>query len=181
MNLFILAYIHQEIVEYMMDKHIAKILLEAVQMLCTSKHILDPEDTVNNAKIYKKCHINHPVTIWVRSSFENYLWTLDLVEALHKEWNYRYNHNKIHKSYLVAMHLRNCIPSKKSFEYTGLTKFALAMPDKFKCNDPVKSYRQYYQSNEKKKFATWKKRPTPEWYDMNNQITIDIRDYFYKS
>ena len=32
MNLFILSLIQREIAEYMMDKHVSKILLEAVQM-----------------------------------------------------------------------------------------------------------------------------------------------------
>jgi hypothetical protein len=45
MNLFILSLIPAEIAESMMDKHISKILLEAVQMLCTAKRILDPEES----------------------------------------------------------------------------------------------------------------------------------------
>ena len=52
MNLFILSLIPKKIAEYMMDKHISKILLEAVQMLCSAKRILDPEDPINE-KIYK--------------------------------------------------------------------------------------------------------------------------------
>ena len=87
----------------MMDKHVSKILLEAVQMLCTAKRVLDPEDTIND-KIYKLAHKNHPVTIWCRKSKANFLWTLDLIEELHNEWLFRYNHpkTKMHKSYIIA-------------------------------------------------------------------------------
>ena len=30
-----------------MDKHVSKILLKAVQMICSAKRILDPEDIIN--------------------------------------------------------------------------------------------------------------------------------------
>jgi len=166
MNLFILSLIPKEIAEYMMDKHVSKILLEAVQMLCSAKRILDPEDSINE-NLYKLAHKNHPVTIWCRKSKENFLWTLELIEELHNEWKYRYNHpeTKIHKSYLVAQLLKNNVPSDDKFEEQRLTPFALAMPDKYKSEDPILSYRNYYMSEEKQKIASWKKkREKPEWY-----------------
>jgi hypothetical protein len=164
MNLFILSLIQREIAECMMDKHVAKILLEAVQMLCSAKRVLDPDDKIND-KLYKLAHKNHPVTIWCRASRENFVWVLDLIEELHKEWKYRYGHPeaKVHKSYLVALILRENIPS--NFPESGLTMFALAMPDEYKGEDPIESYRNYYMSPEKQKIATWKKkRDKPQWY-----------------
>lgn len=172
MNLFILSLIQREIAEYMMDKHVSKILLEAVQMLCSAKRILDPDDEIND-KIYKLAHKNHPVTIWCRKTKANFLWTIDLIEALHNEWRFRYGHpiTKFHKSYLMALILKENIPSDDKFEEYGLTTFALAMPIEYKTEDPVKSYRNYYMSQEKQKIATWNKgRNKPEWYisDMPN-------------
>lgn len=166
MNLFILSLIQKEIAEYMMDKHVSKILLEAVQMLCSAKRILDPDDAIND-RLYKLAHKNHPVTIWCRKSKTNFIWVLDLVEELHTEWKYRYGHpeNKSHKSYLVSLLLRENIPSDDKFEENGLTSFALAMPDKYKSQDAVDSYRNYYMSPEKQQIATWKKkREKPVWY-----------------
>ena len=165
MNLFILSLVQKEIAQYMMDKHVSKILLEAVQMLCTAKRVLDPEDEINE-KIYRLAHKNHPVTIWCRKSKENFLWTLELIEELHKEWKYRYNHpeNKVHKSYLIAQILRENLPSDDKFEEQRLTSFALAMPDKYKTDDAILSYRNYYMSQEKQKIASWKKRNPPPWY-----------------
>jgi len=167
MNLFILSLIQREIAQYMMDKHVSKILLEAVQMLCSAKRLIDPDDIDVNNQIYKMAHKNHPVTIWCRKSKANFIWTLDLIEELHNEWRFRYNHDetKFHKSYLMALILRENIPSDDKFEEVGLTPFALAMPEQYKSNDPVKSYRNYYMSNEKQKIASWKKgRTKPEWY-----------------
>jgi hypothetical protein len=159
MNLFILSLIQREIAECMMDKHVAKILLEAVQMLCSAKRVLDPEDKIND-KLYKLAHKNHPVTIWCRTSRENFEWTLHLIDCLHVEWRFRYSHVKMHKSYLVALYLKEHIP--KQFPISGLTPFALAMPNEYKTEDPVESYRKYYVS--KQSFATWKKRPRPNWF-----------------
>jgi len=167
MNLFILSLIQREIAQFMMDKHVSKILLEAVQMLCTAKRVLDPDDNVNE-HLYKLAHKNHPVTIWCRKSKANFEWTLDLVEELHNEWRYRYGHpdTKFHKAYLMAQILKANMPS--NFEVEGLTPFALAMPIEYKCDDAVESYRNYYMSPEKQLIASWnKRRETPDWYRVS--------------
>ena len=170
MNLFILSLIQREIAEYMMDKHVSKILLEAVQMLCSAKRILDPNDEVNE-RLYKLAHKNHPVTIWCRKSKANYIWAIELVEELHNEWRFRYGHanTKFHKSYLVSLILKENMPSDDKFEEEGLTPFAIVMPVQYKTVDPVNSYRNYYMSEEKQKIASWnKQRKKPEWYVFSN-------------
>ena len=168
MNLFILSLIQREIAQSMMDKHVSKILLEAVQMLCSAKRILDPDDAVNG-QIYRVAHKNHPVTIWCRKSKANFEWTLDLVEELHNEWRFRYGHpdTKFHKSYLMAQILKENMPSNDKFEVEGLTPFALAMPVEYKSDDAVESYRRYYMSPEKQIIASWnKRREKPVWYTL---------------
>lgn len=180
MNLFILSLIPAEIAESMMDKHISKILLEAVQMLCTAKRVLDPEESETDAVLYKLAHKNHPVTIWCRTSRANFVWTLDVIDAMHTEWKYRYGHpeTKVHKSYLVAQHLRANIPANEKFpvdETIGITPFALAMPNEYKSpdGDAVASYRAYYMSPEKQKIATWKApRSPPEWYERKHERNV---------
>ena len=169
MNLFILSLDFQACAEALFDKHVSKILLEAVQMLCTAIQIVDPENEISKQiKLYKIAHKNHPVTIWIRTSLENYIWTLNLVDAMHAEWKYRYDHppEKMHKSYIVAKYLREYAPKAEKFPKIGLTNFALAMPDECKCSDPIESYRRYYQTKEKQKIASWKKREKPEWYKI---------------
>ena len=169
MNLFILSFIQREIAQFMMDKHVSKILLEAVQMLCSCKRILDPDDEKTNSQIYKLAHKNHPVTIWCRKSKANFMWTLHLIKELHNEWRFRYGHpdTKFHKSYLMALILKDNIPSDDKFEEQGLTPFALAMPEQYKSDDPVEAYRNYYMSPEKQRIASWKKkRLKPKWYRL---------------
>ena len=178
MNLFILSLIHKECAEMMMDKHISKMIIEAVQMLCTTKHLLDPEGVISEElDLYRMAHKNHPVTIWIRTSLANYMWTLDMVEAMHNEWKYRYGHppEKMHSSYCVAELLSYCPPREDQFPEKGLTPFALAMPDKYKVKgDAVESYRQYYQCEDKQRFASWKKRDIPEWYIIRRESTSQI-------
>jgi len=139
MNLFILSLDPAKIAEYMMDKHIAKIILEAVQMLCTTQRLLTAAAGIEcDPCVYKIAHKNHPVTIWCRASQANFIWTLDLIDAMHAEWKYRYGHpaHKQHKSYSVAQYLRRNVPPPHTFEKVGIpgvmTPFALAMPDEYK-------------------------------------------------
>ena len=170
MNLFILSLIQREIAQFMMDKHVSKILLEAVQMLCTAKRVLDPDDNICS-QLYKLAHKNHPVTIWCRKSKANFIWTLDLIEELHKEWLFRYGHpeTKLHKAYLMSIILKENIPTDDKFELIGLTPFAQAMPEQYKNEDAILAYRNYYMSPEKQIIASWnKKRERPDWYRLSH-------------
>jgi hypothetical protein len=188
MNLFILSLDPAKTAEYMMDKHIAKIILEAVQMLCTTQRLLVGDQSGGcEPCVYKIAHKNHPVTIWCRASQANFIWTLDLIDAMHAEWKYRYGHpaHKQHKSHNVAQYLRVNIPPATAFECVKspgiMTPFALAMPDEFKIRmastangtaaaaaptgtshgkdiyDAVASYRSYYLSEPKRRIAKWAK------------------------
>jgi len=168
MNLFILSLLQKQIAEWMFDSHIVKIILEAVQVLSTAKRLVDPDDPVNEL-LYKIAHKNHPVTIWVRQSQQNYIWTLILVYEMHKEWRYRFGHTKeeYHKSFLVAGQLLKHMPSADKFPQQGLTPFAQAMPEEYKVpGDPVKAYQQYYMSPQKSHLLKWTKRERPEFFPL---------------
>lgn len=66
MNLFILSLCFRECAEWMFDKHISKMIVEAVQMLSTAKRVLGPSEADSEEiKIYKISHKNHPVSIWI--------------------------------------------------------------------------------------------------------------------
>lgn len=168
MNLFILHKLPKKCAKYYFDSHVIKIILEAVQLLCTAKQLLDPDiDYTQCEKIYKVTHKNHPVSIWVRTSAENWQWTCSLVEALHDEWRYRYNHpdTKFHGSYNVFAWLRDNPPTQFINSDPALTTFAKAMPETYKSIvDPIAAYRAYYRGEEKAKLAKWRKREVPSWW-----------------
>lgn len=173
MNLFVLSLCYRECAEWMFDKHVSKMILETCQMLSTAKHLLDPfyEESEEHQQIYKISHKNHPVSIWIRTSLENYLWACDMATAMHDEWRYRYGHpdTKCHASYRVVQLLRKYAPWADCFPQQGLTPFAQAMPNDYKSLCAVEAYRKYYQSPEKRRIASWRGRNPPPWYDLVNE------------
>lgn len=150
MNLFILDEDIQKNVEYHVDKHVIKIIIEAAQLMSTAISFYNIKGP------YKPIRICNLVR-WCAFSRENYLWTYDYGIALCKEYTYRYN--KIHKTQDKLETLKtysNSIPSK------GKTTHVLAIKDYCKTNDVVESYRKYYNF-EKTHLFSWKKREVPYW------------------
>jgi hypothetical protein len=115
--------------------------------------MLDPDGLPPTA--YKKTHPNHPCSIWIRESVENYRWLSDLGLALCNEYTYRYE--KRHKTQDHLEWLSTNIPPLPKIERT---KFRMAMPDEFKCEDPVLAYHSYY-IGAKERMLKFSKRPTP--------------------
>ena len=58
-----------------------------------------------------------------------------------------------------------CIHNRPNIEDKGFTEPAKAMPDEYKVDSIVESYRNYY-IGEKSKIAVWKNREIPEWFKM---------------
>ncbi|WP_206045351.1 hypothetical protein [Oceanicoccus sagamiensis] len=139
--------------QYHCDKHVAKMILESVQILCTAlnkKAIATP---------YKSTHIKHPCVLWAEQSYDNFEWLCYLTQALNTEYRWRYNKPKDHASIAV---LKAIEPHR--FERNGLLPFAQAMPDSYKQPDnAVAAYRQFY-CQDKASFARWTKRATPAWF-----------------
>ncbi len=153
MNIFFLDYDPKKCAQYHNDKHVVKMILETAQLLCGVHWV------IGNEAPYKLSHKNHPCSIWVRSSLENYLWLCELGLELCIEYEYRYG--KKHKTYDVIMW---CILNKPNISDVEFTTPPLAMPDHCKIeNNPIKSYRNYYMI-EKSSFCKWKGRDVPNWY-----------------
>ncbi len=152
MNIFALDKNPCTAAKYHCDKHVVKMVVEAVQMLSNTLHFLDLPAP------YKKTHWNHPCSHWTRESLQNYRWLWNLADYLGKEYTYRYN--KIHKSHEI---LRKKIPKKVPLPKIGLTTFVNATPYK-EIKNPIKAYKTYYQKD-KSYFATWKKRRKPCWFN----------------
>ena len=151
MNIFILDSDIKVNARYHVDKHVVKMITELAQLLSTANRMNWLDEG------YKITHINHPCSIWVRKSLDNWLYTMNLLEALQDEYAYRYG-NKIHKAYEVAMELS--IPNLPKI---GLTPFAQVVPDLYKNRDVVIAYRNFY-IQEKKHIASWKNREVPDWF-----------------
>lgn len=165
MNIFILSWIIENCAKYHCNLHVVKMILESVQLISTCHHMTQPdvaEKWVSENRIYKKTHMNHPCSIWVRECKENYIWLCHFGLALCKEWAYRYDHKPSdHKCHSILMFLINNVPPLP--ENGGvITKPKMAMPDQYKSEDPIMAYRTYYL-NDKAKMLVWSKRQPPYW------------------
>ena len=156
MNIFLLDTDTKKCAQYHCDKHVVKMILETAQLLCGVHHMTNQ---ITEAP-YKLSHRNHPCSIWARESLSNYLYLCELGLELCKEYTYRYG--KRHKSQDV---IEWCLINKPNIADKEFTEPARAMPDEYKSNCVVESYRSYYMG-EKSKIAVWKNRETPEWFKM---------------
>jgi hypothetical protein len=150
-NIFVLDHNLRKCAEYHTDAHVVKMLLESAQLMSSA---------VRSCGIdcgYKTTHINHPCSVWVRQSVANWLWLRALTTELNREWQYRFNHTRNHKSFDMISSLP--IPPLSDF---GLTPFAQAMPAELQGPITVYAYRRYYRQRKQHLFK-WTKRTTPWW------------------
>lgn len=122
-------------------------------MLSTAQHLCGIE------AMYKPTHVNHPCAVWVRESIGNYNLLLEYTRAVLNEYTFRYE--KFHACESILYY---CSVEKPKLPNLGITPIRLAMPDEYKCADPVLSYRRYYMA-EKRHIAEWKKRERPDWWE----------------
>lgn len=147
MNIFVLDQDPVKAAEYLCDRHIIKMLLESTQLLCTVHRLGGSTDT----RLYKATHTKHPCVVWLCESSSNYNWLVKHLLAMHEQYRLRYN--KDHKSFTELYDVVKTPPPW--LKDIGLTRFALAMPEVYKKDDPVLSYRLYYVCV-KLKICTWK-------------------------
>jgi hypothetical protein len=155
-NIFVLDTDIETCARYHCDQHVAKMILESVQMLCTTLSKKGFETP------YRPTHAGHPCVRWVEASWDNFQWLSHLAAELNREYRYRYDREQDHASIAVLSKIEGC-----RFESNGLTEFAQAMPDEYKVpGDAVAAYRQFYMG-EKSVFATWSRRPAPHWWSRH--------------
>lgn len=166
MNIFVLDTRPEIAAQYLCDAHIKKMCVESAQMLCNnftlSQLLLAPKTAMGTFR--KHSHMNHPCSIWARQSIENFQWLYIHGIAICDEHKKRFPNDKA----LTRKALNWCWDNVNlcSFPKSGLTPFALCLPDKFLSDNVVESYRRFYI--EDKEFATWKLNNVPFWYKREN-------------
>jgi hypothetical protein len=181
MNIFYISRDPVEAAQWMVDKHVVKMILESAQLLSTAHRLLDGEEyegkTVSGRKakrwklydaredvIYSATHINHPSAVWARTSVENYNWLADHFFALMQEYTYRYE--KEHKCFGELSYMLSSPP--KNLQEYDMTPMPCAMAEEYIISDdPVTNYRNYYKKGKQHLYA-WTKREAPEWI-LNQQ------------
>lgn len=168
MNIFYLHSNPKICAIYHNNKHLVKMILETTLLLYTCLHITTPE-LLENAPLnksgnkgYKPSHQKHPSAIWTRSSIFNYKWLCSLGIELCHEYTFRYY--KIHSCQEHLIWLIKQTPNiPKNIPFTQPLQ---AMPDKYKNNDSIIAYRNYY-IHEKAYFSKWTKRNPPYWFSSS--------------
>ena len=168
------------------DKHVVKMICESGQMLSTAHRLLDGFGEMRLSKsgktltkyyvhpeielelnLYKAVHHKHPCTIWTTESSANYEWHYRHFIALCEEYTYRYG-----KTHLTERRLREPLKNlPRNIPEGGLTPFRLAMGSNPECmfpDDPVKSYRMFYQTKQDRFKMTWTKRSVPQWFQTSS-------------
>jgi hypothetical protein len=161
MNIFFLHSIPKQCAHYHLDKHVVKMILETAQMLYSVHWVLESELP---EYAYKKTHVNHPCSVWARTSVDNYIWLCKLGIELCKEYTFRYG--KIHKTQTHIEWLSKHIPDLPKI---GFTTPAQAMPDEYKDPNPIQGYRNFYIQNKMilRGITKYTKRKIPNWVTMN--------------
>lgn len=176
MNIFYIDKDPVQAAQWMVDKHVVKMILESAQLLSTAHRLLDGQEVIGTSKtgrkarrwiledsrepvLYSATHINHPSAIWCRQSVENYNWLVDHFFALMDEYTFRYN--KTHKCYGHLSQMLSSPPNNlKEYDWTEMPS---AMADEYKIStDPLTNYRNYYKVG-KVRMHAWKNRQPPEW------------------
>jgi hypothetical protein len=156
MNIFVLDTDIRRCAQHHCDRHVSKMILESVQMLCTALHKRGVEAP------YRPTHANHPCVLWVERSWDNFRWLTELAVELNREYRFRYDKARDHASIAVLRKIESA-----RYASAGLTPFAQAMPDVYKVpGDAVTAYRRFYLG-EKAAFATWTRRAAPGWWQAD--------------
>lgn len=166
MNIFYLDPNPCSAAQFQCDKHVVKMIVESAQMLCTAHQVLDEVDELLGEKLYKPTHKNHPCSIWVRESHQNYQWLYAHLVALLAEYTKRYG--RIHATSRLAPVLH---VSPKNIGTGQFVDPPQCMPDEYKTSDTVAAYRDFY-SHDKAYFAVWNFTQTPNWF---SPIEMEIR------
>lgn len=203
MNIFILDKDPVQAAQLQCDKHVVKMVVESAQMLSTAHRLLDGQETRKPSKSGKtmrkyydlylgqddlemetllmaNVHEKHPCTIWSMINTANYDWHWQHLNALCKEYTYRYATEKepykmhsverinptigISLLGMLRTHPRNLPKSNH------MTPFPLAMKSNPECmfeGDPVRSYQAFYQTKQERFKMAWTKRSIPEWFNAN--------------
>lgn len=176
MNIFYVSPDPVQAAQWMVDKHVVKMILESAQLLSTAHRVLDGREIVGKSKtgrnakrwvlddardavLYQATHINHPSAVWARKSIENYNWLAEHLFALGEEYTYRYG--KTHKCFgELSYQLQS--PPKNLTNYDMTTMPSAMAPEYVVSEDPIVNYRNYYKIG-KANMHSWKNRQPPEW------------------
>lgn len=169
MNIFYLDHSPRKCAEYLHDCHLNKMTTEITQIISTTLWKLNcgyAEVQFAKGKLYTPTHVNHPCCIWARTSFLNFIFCIQLLMNMEVEWQYR--KGKHHGACTKCWDAIRKSVHFLSFDQHSFTPPPQCMPEKYRSEDVLSSYRHYYncekQTDKNGKFiANYTKRSKPYW------------------
>lgn len=157
MNIFATSSCPVESARALDDVRLRKMIVETAQLLSTALRLNGLDDD----RLYKVTHQNHPCAVWVRENRDGFVWTALHGDALVREYDYRWpdrgdRYAKAREIFELAlnrggsvydndMDFPNCTPYKDVADTQE--SYQLTMMDKW--------------SNDRN--PTWTRRGKPEW------------------
>lgn len=149
------------------DRRLVKMVLETAQLISTTWH-----EVTGRHLGYLPTHVNHPCSVWARSSFENLTWLVHHGEALLTEYTRRYE--RMHASSAVIQCSADRLPElfkmkRLPVERTPFVNCARSTArglDFTHVEDVHEAYRQYMRAKWKEDGlnARWTRRSPPAWW-----------------
>jgi hypothetical protein len=154
MNIFYINADPIAAAQQLADDHIRKMQIESAQM-CSTAHW----ESGSQAP-YKRAHVNHPSTKWVRESIQHYRWLINHGLEICSEFTKRYG--KHHKTQDVLEWLRDNEPSIND---NGFTPPPQCMPEQYRDADTITAYKKFYIEDKiGVKGLSWNKlNNAPDW------------------
>ena len=131
---------------------VVKMILESCQILSTALN----EQGVQAP--YRSFNPKHPSCLWAAESSANFEALIEHCYALLDEYGKRFN--KDHKCAKVLEKIVDLYDPSR-FPTSDPTPLRVAMPDSFKSDDIVESYRKYYASKPRMRYPEDK---VPDWF-----------------
>jgi hypothetical protein len=130
---------------------VVKMILESCQILST---VLNEQGL---KAPYRSFNPKHPSCLWAAESSENFENLILHCSAMLEEYTERFG--KIHKCQQVLAKILDMYDPLK-FPRFAATPLRLAMPEQFRSDNPVKSYRDYYSQKDNMRYP---KEKIPAW------------------
>lgn len=146
-----------------------KMLLEHAQLLSTALNIKAGKQVAP----YRSFNPKHPCCLWTAKTRKNFLSLLSFTYFLLDVYKQRFN-NKKHKVEDVLEEIDLLIKKPLFNHFIGneFTIPALAMPEHFKTDDVVESYRNYWVSKPKMIYPAGS---IPEWFKEKRKLPFLLK------
>lgn len=131
---------------------VVKMILESCQILCT---VLNEQGV---KAPYRSFNPKHPSCLWAAESSDNFLKLVVHCRAMLEEYTERFG--KVHKCAAVLDKIEQLYRADR-FSIHSPTPIRQAMPEEFKSNNPVVSYRMFYASKPRVRYPQNK---VPSWF-----------------